>query len=349
LLAVCALAAACSPSDPAKDASPPPGPSFSAAPGRQTVRRTLDFSAGPQEGDVVARVPYGPNESALGYAPVCQDASCPPPCPCSTELFPAAFDVGDDEIWILDGVKGRVARYDDDDGFVSATRNEAFGLRAFDLQLVGDVGLVLSQTNDFRALFTSVTRRPVSWPLDEETYSSFTASRRRVFTTVFRDEGINSEEIPVEIVFHARAARAHEVPGVPFLDGWSFFEPFAGDQAITVSVSSSTESWARDIRFRLLAERTHSARGRISWERALADDGTMHYLLFAGTYGRAEQNGWWYLTVSADGSVGRPLRLRRTDIDPGGRHLSLGPDGEPYAMWRTSRGVVIEGLSDPAR
>jgi hypothetical protein len=84
-------------------------------------------------------------------------------------------------------------------------------------------------------------------------------------------------------------------------------------------------------------------RGTVSWEPVIAGDGSVHLLIFAGTFARNradQEDGYWYLSIDPDGNVGGPVALAAHDQasrdfpNPRNqvRRLTLGPDGGIFLM-----------------
>jgi hypothetical protein len=171
----------------------------------------------------------------------------------------------------------------------------------------------------------------------------------RLFSTVFRTDGLTDEEVPVEVTLDDGEAAAVEVPGRPFLDGWSLFQDYAGNQTVTLEVSASTARWRVEIDLELrqsVEGRSVARRGHVSWESEIAPDGTSHLLLFAGTEGRHATDGYWYLGVAPDGAVGPvvPLQGPSRRDDQQSRRLTLDGEGNPVLMWAGRRALRFERL-----
>lgn len=80
----------------------------------------------------------------------------------------------------------------------------------------------------------------------------------------------------------------------------------------------------------------------------VADDGAIHFIISAGTFGKHPQHGLWYLKVGPDGTVGKRIRLREAERDNHGqavRVLTLDEEGRPFAMWTDRDALVIESLA----
>ncbi len=236
--------------------------------------------------------------------------------------------------------------YDLESKYQSQTRANVFGLRATDVQATSTgAPVVLTQARDFTARFTT-TDPTQTRPTASEGYSTFSTSGESIYYTVFEQAGLSTEEVPVEVVLSPNEATMEEVPGVPFLDGWVEFEPFVDDRVVPLTVTSTEVNWSREIHLRLQTSRGNFAPGRVAWEREVAPDGTVHFLLFAGTYGKRRIDDWWYLKVTNDGTVGTPVRLQRAS-ELGGpyRHLALDSSGLPFAMWVHRKNLIVEDLS----
>ncbi|MQA98793.1 MAG: hypothetical protein GEU78_00630 [Actinobacteria bacterium] len=319
--------------------------------------RTLDFGSEPVETKVVYRIPYGDPADELGFAAPCE-SNCEPPCPCSAQVQPAAFDIGPSGApGVLDVAKGRVALYSQT-GLDRAVDLGSLGPRAFDVQ-IGDRGdvVVLAQRGDYSTAFilkpsaggTSTVGVRLNG-MRAETGTHFSLAGDRVFLSAFLQEDFVEEEVPIGVPLSpADRGNASEVPGRPFLNGWFVFEDFRGDQVIPLGVRSAEYDWFQEVEFRLqVPDRTDGGekKGQVSWELEIDPDGTLHLLIFAGTYGRGAVDGYWYLTVEADGRVGQPQRLSGPSEpdDQQTRHLSLDPQGDPVLMWARGDGVEFETL-----
>lgn len=319
------------------------------------VRRTLDFEDPTQLGDVIERIEYGSSSSELGYLGVCRGSSCARPCPCSAPLQPSAFDIdARNRYWLLDVAKDRVAVFSEG-RFLFDVPLRGRGYRSFDVQArSSEEAVVLRHRGDLTTEFLRVVKnsRPNSVRLRYrgryvDSDSVFSIVDESAFLSVF-DDARGGKEIPVQVPLDSSGvARARAVPGRPFLDGWYLFRRNRGELKLPIAVSSSAESWKRLIVFRLRRD-NQETRGGVSWEVEVAPVGTIHLLLFLGTYGRRQVDGYWYLGISAEGKVGRPIPLtgpsRRDDQQM--RRLTLLPDGSPFAMWADKRGVRVESLED---
>jgi len=125
--------------------------------------------------------------------------------------------------------------------------------------------------------------------------------------------------------------------------------PYIGDQLLSLSVESDEHSWSKTIRLKLRqvidCELT-SVRGSVGAEVEVSADGTIHLLMFAGTYSRKAIDGYWYLTMSAEGEVGEaiPLEGPGKPDDQQVRRLSLDEADKPLVMWAGGRGLRFERL-----
>ena len=332
-------------------AADPPAPAESLE-----ATRRLDFADRPQRGELITTVEYGDARGDVGFLPACR-RDCPPPCPCSTPMQPAAYDVDDKgRLWILDNAKARLVVFSPSGELARAMRGGELLLRASDVQVSDGAAFVLSQNDHGRARLLSFVeageheRSPITFRGRAADAYRLWATGPRLFTTVFLQDGLSDEEVPVEITHDAtRKASATEVPGRPFLDGWSLFRRYAGSRLIPLEVSSSEHGWRLTIELELVQStggRTEERRGHVSWESEIAPDGTFHLLLFAGTEGGNAVDGYWYLAVAPDGTVGEPIRLSGPLVrdDQQSRRLSLDADGDPVLMWAGRRGVRIERL-----
>jgi hypothetical protein len=257
-------------------------------------------------------------------------------------------------LWILDNAKARLAVFSPSGELADERRGGDLLLRAADVQVQGDGAFVLSQNDEARARLLSFTgageeqRSPISFRGRQADAYQLWTSDARLFTTVFLQDGLSDEEVPVEVAHEVSGdAAATEVPGRPFLDGWSLFQRYAGSRLIPLEVSSEEHRWRLTIELELVDSTDGEAetrRGHVSWESEISPDGTFHLLLFAGTEGRNPVDGYWYLTVDASGRVDDPVRLRGPAIrdDQQSRRLSLDGDGVPTLMWAGRRGVRVE-------
>lgn len=319
------------------------------------VTRTLDFEAPRRRGGLVTRIPYGDGPSRVGFVPACIE-KCSPPCPCTAPIQPVAADVdAAGRVWVADTAKSRVAVFEPTSELSFATARTPLLLSASDLQLSEGRGIVLSQDDRHKARVLSFdeaggqTRSALSFEGGRaEAYRLWTHGTR-LFSTAFRTDGLTDEEVPVEVTIDEGEAVAAEVPGRPFLDGWSLFQGYAGNRTVALEVSASTARWrvAIDLEIRQsVGGRSVERRGHVSWESEIAPDGTFHLLLFAGTEGRHATDGYWYLAVAPDGAVGPVVPLqgpsRRDDQQP--RRLTLDEDGNPVLMWARRRALRFERL-----
>lgn len=317
------------------------------------VTRTLDFDAPRRRGELVARVSYGDAPSQVGFVPVCTE-KCSPPCPCTAPIQPVAADVDDaGRVWVADTAKSRLAVFEPTSELSFATARSALLFSASDLQVTGGQGIVLSQDNRHRARVLSFdeageeSRSTLSFEGGTaEAYQLWTHGTR-LFSTVFRTDGLTDEEVPVEVTLEDGEAAAVEVPGRPFLDGWSLFHDYAGDQTVALEVSASSARWRVEINLELrqsVEGRSAPRRGHVSWESEIAPDGTFHLLLLAGTEGRLATDGYWYLAVAPDGAVGPVLPLQGPSVrdDQQSRRLSLDAEGDPVLMWAGRRALRFE-------
>lgn len=319
------------------------------------VTRTLDFDAPRRRGELVARVPYGDAPSQVGFVPVCTE-KCSPPCPCTAPIQPVAADVDDaGRVWVADTAKSRLAVFEPPSELSFATARSPLLFSASDLQVSGGRGIVLSQDDRHRARVLSFDEA------GEESHSTLSfeggtaeayqlwTHGTRLFSTVFRTDGVTDEEVPVEVTLDDGKAAAVEVPGRAFLDGWSLFQDYAGNQTVTLEVSASTARWRVEIDLEIrqsVGGRSVTRRGHVSWESEIAPDGTFHLLLFAGTEGRHATDGYWYLAVAPDGAVGSvvPLQGPSRRDDQQSRRLTLDAEGDPVLMWAGRRALRFERL-----
>lgn len=350
-----AVAALCAASALAGCASPRgPSPAASqSSPQREEVTRVLDFSADVAPVDVAVRLPYGRGGRRVGYVPRCTGDACDPPCPCSTQLQPASFDVGvGEEVWVLDYAKGRIARFDGAGRFAGGLPLGRLAYRSWDLQLEDDRPFVLAQDfgYDARVLFAEpdgrVSRRVFFEGGPVELGGSISASGGAGYVHGYAGE-LGDEEVFLEVPLDPAAPRleATEAPGRPMLDGWLLYVPYRGPRLIPLEFDGGGASWATDVRLltKRAAEEEPRDRGIVSWEVDVGPDGTIHLLVHAGL---RRFDGYWYLRVSGDGEVGEPVRLRGPGIadDQQTRRLTLDAEGKPYVMWAGRRALVISPL-----
>ena len=317
------------------------------------AHRTLDFEDRGTDGSILARIPYGAPVQKIGLAPTCR-RNCAPPCPCSAPVQASAFDIDDSgRFWVLDNAKRRVVVFDESARYLFHVDGGRDLLVASDLQRLGNEAIALSQ--DRRSLSRIITldksnnieRSRVSFEGDPVAASRLIASGERLFSTVFYESDLSEEEVPVELLSDGEASSAAEVPGRPFLDGWLLFEGYVGPRVLPLSVSTSQYEWSREIRFKLkqsVGGRSKARRGNISWETEVDPAGIIHLLVFAGTDGREATDGYWYLMVEPDGTVGVPIHLRgpTSRDDQQARRLTLDSTGRPVVMWARGRAAVFE-------
>lgn len=336
--------------------TPPARPSPS--PQNLMVRRTLDFDSPTVSGEILATIPYGEGAQELGFVPVCT-RNCSPPCPCTTPFQPSAFDIDSrDRVWILDNAKRRVAVFRAPSDFLfDVPGNNRLLLIAADLQWVGDQAVALSQNPRFESKLlaiqqaTEIRRSSIVFEGEPAETTHLWTDDSRMFTTVFREEGLSDEEVPVEVTLNESGdSAAEEVPGRPFLDGWLLFQDYVGPRIIPLAVSSAEHNWRLEIRLRLqqtIEGEKKSRAGNVSWESEVDPAGTIHLLVFAGTQGRHAADDYWYLQVSPDGAVGDPLHLKgpsRRD-DQQLRRLTLDAGSRPVVMWAGRKSARLEILT----
>lgn len=328
-----------------------PVPSSSPITRTETVE--LDFDKPGALGRVLFRLPYGKGKGKVGYLPPCLRQDCDPPCPCGTYLVPLSFaPTLDGGVWVLDPVKGRVARFSARGDLVKELAVPGNALRTFDVALVDERLVILGQRADFQAKLISLESgnadtRVLRFESEPAEAYALTSSQDRLFTTVFdEDENLDVAEIPVEV---ARDGTSAEVPGVPFLDGWKIFKDFAGPTTIALEVSSTHYNWSMEIDAVLQREIDGDKRevpGSLSWEVVVSEQGAIHLLIRAQTEKGGGVDAFWFLTVTPEGLVGQPVKLRgptgRDDSQQ--RHLAMGGDGRPIAMWTGRTVLIFEAL-----
>lgn len=330
--------------------------SAGAAMGSRDVTRVLDFSHPKSSGRYVATIPYGKGRARVGFLGPCLKEECLPPCPCTTAIQASAFDVDSSgKLWILDIVKRRIAVFQAGGRFAFDEHLRGVGYRSLDMQLLDSDPHVLSQARNFNSrISVAGSSLPHSaYSLGNNQPGPFSVGRGRLYMTAFRTDPdtLQDEEIPVEINIPAGARRAkvERVPGRPFRDGWLQFIPYQGERLIPLSVESDDFSWSKVIHLKLrqvVSGEPKSVRGNVSWELEVAADGTIHVLMFAGTYSRKPVDGYWYVTVSAAGAVGQAIPLSgpgKAD-DQQVRRLSLNHAEQPMVMWAGGRGLRFERL-----
>lgn len=301
----------------------------------------------------IARIPFGVGDAELGFIDRCIGPRCEYPCPCSVPIYPSAFDMGEDEIWIADIAKNRLVSF----GLLGRDpSNEYVGqsiLFTSDLQLVDGQPLVLvvKKEGDLLALLQgqSLTLHPLHF----EGASAFSNQTIHIhsgnaYTNIFRNDG--PEEVSVEIVpSRDEVWEATETRGWQVAGGWLRFGEFE-PMTIPLELIRDDGTVDRKIEFRIFLKRNGQLvprNGHISWEVEVDQAGVVHLLIFAGTFGHERTDGYWYLTVSPEGDVGEviPLVGPGAPDDQQGRQLSLDDEGTPLAMWMTSGGIRIEDLS----
>lgn len=344
-----------------------PSPSPTTEVETKVAKHTLYFSEPGVKAPVLHSLPYGKARRFLGGADVCTE-DCDLPCPCTVPIGPGSFDIdAQGQVWVSDEAKGRIAAFSPDDEFLFKVNAAGNDYRNLDVQVVGGVPVVHRQRRDFAAQFFTIVDEEAgvlrTLFIDGEPYqgnSSFTEVDDRIFYTVMEPVGeIEAPWFPAEITLPEGRHKsfASETPGLPFLDGWLLDPSYLGPRVHVLEVRSEAQTWNLEINFRL--ERLKKGgRGRVggnvSWEQVIGPDGVIHRLLFAGSYGNNREDGYWYLRIEPDGTVGEPLHL--ADPDPGPqkpspsyqtRRLSLGPDGEPLIMWAGPKRARIVALPVP--
>lgn len=357
LLVSCLVLAACVASSPSQadsaslrgDATQPtPTPTASST----TVVRTLDFDDDRVRGEQVFAVPYGEARSRLGYIPPCN--SCADPCPCTVPLQPSSFDVDSGgHLWILDVAKERAAEFDSDSTYVSSWKQKGIGLRSTDLQVDESRQTVLWQDRAFfsrLAIREDGSGRSVRVEHEGEPQqggSTFVLHGDVGYLNVFIEQQPGSEEESV-LAFSLADGGGDIAKGRPFLDGWLLFRPYEGPRLIPLAVESTHYEW--DVTLKLQTRRSvdgesRTARGHVSWETEVSPDGDIH-LLIAASIEKDRLHGYWYIGVSPDGTVSKPVPLsgptRRDDQQA--RRLTLSSDGTPLFMWSMKKRIVVESL-----
>lgn len=325
----------------------------------ERVRRTLDFSDSSTPRKRLMSIPYGKRRRELGFAPICRGSGCAPPCPCSAQVQPSSHDVDrHGRVWIADQVKRRIAVFNGQGKFLPGITATELDSNLFDLQVVSDSVAVLRQQQGESQLIvisgSSVTTHDITFNGEEVDLSTeISSDDTSLFSVNFvQDEDLTEREVPVRLGLPESPksdSEAEKVPGRPFRDGWLHFQGFAGARVVPLKVASSDYEWSKEIRFTLkqrVGKKTVRKRGNVSWELEIGPDGSIHLLLFAGTYGKSRVDGYWYLRVAPDGAVGTPTKLAgpRTDDDQQTRRLTLDQHGDPLLMWAGRRGVLIEAL-----
>lgn len=357
LLVSCLVLAACVTSSPSQADSASisddaiqitPSPTASSS----TVVRTLDFDDDRLRGDQVFAVPYGESRSHVGYIPPCR--SCADPCPCTVPIQPSSFDVDSrGHLWILDIAKERAAEFDSDSTYVSSWNQRGIGLRSTDLQVDESRQTVLWQDRGFfsrLAVREEGSGRSVRVEYEGEPQqggSTFVLQGEVGYLNVFIEEQPGSEEESV-LAFNLADGAGEIAKGRPFLDGWLLFRPYEGPRLIPLAVESTQHSWEVTLKLqtrRSVGGESRTARGHVSWETEVSPNGDIH-LLIAASIERDRLQGYWYIGVSPDGTVGKPVPLsgptRRDDQQA--RRLTLAPDGRPLFMWLMKKRIVVESL-----
>jgi hypothetical protein len=350
------LAAACSGFEPrgtsgsAQRNEQSPSPSSTAQ--STTVRRTLDFEADRLRGQQLYSVDYGDSESSVGYIPPCR--ACADPCPCTVPLQPSSFDIDSQgDLWVLDTAKQRVAKFDSASIYASSWRQRGIGLRSTDLRVDDSRGVVLWQDRSFfsrLAIQEGGSRRAVRIHHDGEPQqggNEFLLAAEHAYLNVFVEETLGDEEERA-LKVNLSDGSGEISQGRPFLDGWLLLRLYEGPRLIPLAVESSQHNWEVTIRFQLRHGANGESRrapGHISWETEVSEDGVIH-LLIAASIERPGLQGYWYLQVAPDGSVGQPIPLagptRRDDQQV--RRLTLAPKGDPHFMWAMKKRVIVETL-----
>lgn len=329
----------------------------SSAVARHSETIELDFDEAGGRGSVLFRIPFGEGKSSVGRIPPCMDEGCPSPCPCTTQLIPFSFaPTRRGGAWILDPAKERLARFSSQGEFLRKVRIPGNDRRNFDVVVSDRNPLVLGQRLDFSARlvrFNSDRPEVQSLRYKSEAAEAYrlTSSQDRLFSTLFvEDANMDVEEVPVEI---RRGGTATEVPGVPFLDGWMIHQDYAGPTTIPLEVRSTMYDWQAEIEAILVREVNGEKRevpGSLSWEFAVSGEGDVHLLVRAQTEKGGSIDGFWWVPVSREGFVGKPLKLRgpRRSDDQQQRHLALGYDNRPVMMWVGKKGLIFESLPSAA-
>lgn len=326
------------------------------------IEVALNYTDPGRQGRALYDLPYGDVEDRLGGAPVCLHEGCELPCPCSVPVAPAAFDVDDrGRLWVVDAAKGRIAVFGRDSRFLFSVTTGRNDYRVQDLQVVDGRPIALRQGDDFSAqVFEVIGRKPGVIRRvygDGEALSGgspLSVSQDELFTYLWEPVDEIGEPFGfarIDPLTGRRRALATSAEGVPFSTGTYVYPRYVGDRAAQVIVESVDDPHNLELRFRLLVpglSKTEARKGVVSREVEVAPDGTLHLLLFAGTYGRDKQDGYWYLRIAPDGTVGRPVHLREPDSgpnDPGPNHqlrrLALDEDGEPLIMLAGPSGATV--------
>jgi hypothetical protein len=316
----------------------------------------LSFDEEEMTGNVQYAVEYGSGRRTLGFLPVCLTNSCASPCPCSTQIQPAAFDVdADKDLWILDVAKERVAKFDRDGNYLSQMGNAVLDQRVFDLQLVDDRPAVLSQSTAFngRLAFPNVHSKMTQSVIrfdgkPVEAYPPLVPGTASVYLTLLVSSKEDEKSIPAQVGLadDERHLTATQVPGIPFLDGWLLYQEPVGEQTIPLAVTSNSESWSLQIEFLIKRKsEDNPIAGTISWETAIDREGVIHLLILAGTARKPLLSGYWYLKVFPDGRLSGPVALTGPSISDSqqSRRLALDSEGRPLIMWAKKHSVEIVG------
>lgn len=321
-----------------------------------THQVVLSFDDEEHTGDVRYAIEYGRGRRTLGYLPVCLSNSCALPCPCSTQIQPSAFDVDSDgHLWILDVAKERLAKFGQDGSYLSQMGRAVLDQRVFDLQLVDDRPVVLSQSTGFygRLAFPNVHSKMNQSVIrfdgkPVEAYPPLVPGNTSVYLTLLVSSKEDEKSIPAQVGLadDERHRTATEVPGIPFLDGWLLYQEPAGEQTIPLAVTSNSESWSLQIEF-LIKRKSEGnpISGTISWETAIDREGVIHLLILAGTARKPLLSGYWYLKVFPDARLSGPVALTGPSISDSqqSRRLALDSEGRPLIMWAKKHSVEIVG------
>lgn len=322
------------------------------------VTRTLDFESAPARAPIRYRLAFGKGRHEVGWAPVCLKRDCKPPCPCSAQAQPSSFDIDEKgKVWVVDSAKGRVAVFAPNGSFEQAVRGGGIDYRSSDIHVTRLRKIVTGQ-EFFKTYYSeilpdgTVLKQPLLYRGERIGAISFFHEDEGRFSTVAlipRGEGELERVQSVELVFDSQHAHALETPGRPYAIGW-----LANDRSpegrIVFKVESLLEPLHLVVKFRfrqLVDGAPRFVSGATPYDLEIDEDGTFHVLLKAGTFSRYPVSGSWYMTITREGEVSQPIRLRdpkRRD-DQQQRHLALDEEGRPFYMTAGRDALLIEDLS----
>lgn len=323
------------------------------------VERVIDFDDKGVRGTDVHRIDYGRETATVGFARRCAHDGCRYPCPCTLPVVPESFDIDPKgRLWILDPVADRIAVFNEDSTHAFDVSLRGISHPAFDLQVVGDSVVTTFQGDNVNTVVLEidlngnlVSKRFVARDGERISADDIDVVQDRLFSSAFVGPVITEREQFVEIALTADGpARASDSDGWPAGDGLLLVTN--SSEELTIPLVLPDAGLSQKLTFVLrqrIANRVKTKNGTISWgNMEVADDGAIHFIIAAGTYGKEPEDGLWYLKVGSDGTVGAPIRLRDAERDNHGqapRVLTLDHDGRPFAMWTDGDALVIESLA----